>query len=102
MTKTEEIRVWGANEGYVRADGKIQHVVVNKITIVPHLDAENEDEQKMLILDCVVGGVKMEIEKKNLPILYANEDDCKNQKMVLLSSTTQEKVMITSSGTQRL
>lgn len=80
MKKTEEIRVWNAKEGYVRFNGAIQHIVVNKITIVPHEDAEDEDEKKMFEIDCVIGGVAMEIVRTDLPSLYANEDDCKNEK----------------------
>lgn len=80
MTKTEEIRVWDATEGYISYNGAIQHIVVNKITIVPHEDAEDDDKKKMYKIDCVIGGVAMEIVRANLPSLYANEDDCKNEK----------------------
>lgn len=74
MTKTEEIRVWSANKGYVRYNGAIQHIVVNKITVRPDLDI------KMFEIDCVIGGVAMELEFEYLPCLYYNEDDCKNEK----------------------
>lgn len=80
MTKTEDFRVWNANEGYVRYNGAIQHIAVNEITIVPNENAENENEQKMFKIDCVIGGVAMELERKYLPCLYYNEDDCKNEK----------------------
>lgn len=77
MTKKEEIRVWNANEGYVRFGGAIQHIVVNKITILPNLDAENDNEKKLFVIDCVIGGVAMELER--MPRMYANEYECKNE-----------------------
>lgn len=87
MTKTEEIRVWNATEGYVHYNGAIQHIVVNKITIVPHEDAENVNEQKMFEIDCVIGGVAMELVRADLPSLYANEDDCRARENAISNGT---------------
>lgn len=80
MRITEGIRLWRTNEGYIRYNDTIQHIVVNKITIVPNEDAENANEQKIFKIDCIIGGSAMEIEYNYLPCLYSNEEDCKNEK----------------------